>query len=159
MWSARGAERRGEERQGADRQRTVARQKPAKTGAAARHSDGKRRCAWCPTDPLYVAYHDDEWGIPVRDDRRLFEMLCLEVVIGGLELADHSAKSGPGTGLPLTISMRSKWPALCRINPYVISISLVLPDQPAGQAVTPVIPLLKLLLQKLQITSKKLSTK
>jgi DNA-3-methyladenine glycosylase I len=62
----------------------AARQKPAKTGAAARHSDGKRRCAWCPADPLYVAYHDDEWGIPVRDDRRLFEMLCLEGAQAGL---------------------------------------------------------------------------
>jgi len=36
------------------------------------------RCAWCGTDPLYVAYHDTEWGVPNHDDRHLFEMLVLE---------------------------------------------------------------------------------
>jgi DNA-3-methyladenine glycosylase I len=51
---------------------------------ARRHSDGKFRCAWCPEDPLYVAYHDEEWGRPVRDDRHLFEMLCLEGAQAGL---------------------------------------------------------------------------
>ncbi len=48
------------------------------------HADGKRRCAWCGTDPLYVAYHDEEWGVPVHDDRVLFEMLCLEGAQAGL---------------------------------------------------------------------------
>ena len=43
-----------------------------------------RRCAWCGSDPLYVAYHDDEWGVPVHDDRRLFEMLILEGAQAGL---------------------------------------------------------------------------
>jgi DNA-3-methyladenine glycosylase I len=42
------------------------------------------RCAWCGTDPLYVAYHDDEWGVPVHDDRLLFEMLILEGAQAGL---------------------------------------------------------------------------
>jgi len=42
------------------------------------------RCAWCGTDPLYVAYHDDEWGRPVRDDQQLFEMLTLEGAQAGL---------------------------------------------------------------------------
>ena len=42
------------------------------------------RCAWCGTDPLYVAYHDDEWGVPVHDDRHLFEMLVLEGAQAGL---------------------------------------------------------------------------
>ena len=51
---------------------------------AQRHGDGKLRCAWCPQDPLYVAYHDDEWGRPVRDERHLFEMLCLEGAQAGL---------------------------------------------------------------------------
>ncbi|MDB6086383.1 MAG: DNA-3-methyladenine glycosylase [Gammaproteobacteria bacterium] len=51
---------------------------------AQRHADGKRRCAWCPEDPLYVAYHDEEWGVAVRADRRLFEMLCLEGAQAGL---------------------------------------------------------------------------
>ncbi len=44
----------------------------------------KERCAWPGTDPLYVAYHDEEWGIPVHDDRRLFEMLILEGAQAGL---------------------------------------------------------------------------
>jgi DNA-3-methyladenine glycosylase I len=48
------------------------------------HADGKRRCAWCPPDPLYVAYHDEEWGRPVHDDGHLFEMLCLEGAQAGL---------------------------------------------------------------------------
>jgi len=42
------------------------------------------RCEWAGTDPLYVAYHDEEWGVPVHDDRRLFEMLCLEGAQAGL---------------------------------------------------------------------------
>src|ERR1700694_5898179 len=51
---------------------------------AQRHSDGKLRCAWCPADPLYLAYHDTEWGVPVHADRQLFEMLCLEGAQAGL---------------------------------------------------------------------------
>ena len=46
--------------------------------------DRKIRCEWCGSDPLYVAYHDDEWGVPVHDDRRLFEMLILEGAQAGL---------------------------------------------------------------------------
>jgi DNA-3-methyladenine glycosylase I len=49
-----------------------------------RHADGKLRCAWCTTDPLYLAYHDSEWGRPLHDDRKLFEMLCLEGAQAGL---------------------------------------------------------------------------
>jgi DNA-3-methyladenine glycosylase I len=48
------------------------------------HADGKRRCVWCGDDPLYVAYHDDEWGKPVHDDIRLFEKICLEGFQSGL---------------------------------------------------------------------------
>jgi len=44
----------------------------------------KKRCKWCGIDPLYVAYHDEEWGVPVHDDRRLFEMLILEGAQAGL---------------------------------------------------------------------------
>jgi len=51
---------------------------------AQRHTDGKLRCAWCPADPQYVAYHDVEWGVPVHADQRLFEMLCLEGAQAGL---------------------------------------------------------------------------
>ena len=43
-----------------------------------------RRCAWCGTDPLYVAYHDKEWGVPVHEDRLLFEQLILEGAQAGL---------------------------------------------------------------------------
>jgi DNA-3-methyladenine glycosylase I len=42
------------------------------------------RCPWCGDDPLYVAYHDQEWGVPVRDDRLLFEFLVLESAQAGL---------------------------------------------------------------------------
>ena len=55
-----------------------------RVATARRHADGKRRCAWCTDDPLYLAYHDDEWGVPVHDGRRLFEMLCLEGAQAGL---------------------------------------------------------------------------
>ncbi len=44
----------------------------------------KTRCAWCGDDPLYVKYHDAEWGVPVHDDRRLFEFLVLEGAQAGL---------------------------------------------------------------------------
>jgi len=42
------------------------------------------RCGWCGDDPLYVAYHDGEWGVPQHDDRRLFEKLVLEGAQAGL---------------------------------------------------------------------------
>ena len=46
--------------------------------------DGEKRCWWCGDDPLYVAYHDDEWGQPVTSDIRLFEKICLEGFQAGL---------------------------------------------------------------------------
>ncbi len=46
--------------------------------------DNKKRCSWCLSDPLYVQYHDEEWGIPIHNDRRLFEMLILEGAQAGL---------------------------------------------------------------------------
>jgi DNA-3-methyladenine glycosylase I len=45
---------------------------------------GVARCWWCGDDPLYRRYHDREWGRPVRDDRRLFEKICLEGFQSGL---------------------------------------------------------------------------
>ncbi len=42
------------------------------------------RCAWCGDDPLYINYHDDEWGVPQKDDRRMFEKICLEGFQAGL---------------------------------------------------------------------------
>ncbi|MCB1960269.1 MAG: DNA-3-methyladenine glycosylase I [Rhodocyclaceae bacterium] len=47
-------------------------------------ADTRSRCPWCGDDPRYVAYHDEEWGVPVHDDRRLFEMLILEGAQAGL---------------------------------------------------------------------------
>jgi DNA-3-methyladenine glycosylase I len=47
-------------------------------------SDGAPRCFWCAGDPLYESYHDREWGLPVRDDLRLFEKICLEGFQAGL---------------------------------------------------------------------------
>ena len=44
----------------------------------------QNRCPWCGTDPLYVAYHDKEWGVPVHDDRVLFEFIILEGAQAGL---------------------------------------------------------------------------
>ncbi len=61
---------------------------------ARRHPDGKLRCAWCPDDSLYVAYHDLEWGVPVHADRRLFEMLCLEGAQAGLSWLTILRKRG-----------------------------------------------------------------
>ena len=43
-----------------------------------------KRCWWCGDDPLYQAYHDNEWGVPVHDERGLFEFLCLEGAQAGL---------------------------------------------------------------------------
>jgi DNA-3-methyladenine glycosylase I len=47
-------------------------------------SDGRARCQWCGTDPLYVEYHDTEWGVPVHGDREMFERLVLESFQSGL---------------------------------------------------------------------------
>lgn len=44
----------------------------------------RSRCFWCGDDPLYIAYHDDEWGVPVHDDRLHFEQLILEGAQAGL---------------------------------------------------------------------------
>ncbi len=44
----------------------------------------KRRCPWCEINPQEIAYHDTEWGVPVHDDRRLFEFLILEGAQAGL---------------------------------------------------------------------------
>ena len=46
--------------------------------------DAKQRCWWCGDDELYQRYHDHEWGVPVHDDRHLFEFLCLEGAQAGL---------------------------------------------------------------------------
>lgn len=45
---------------------------------------GRVRCGWCTSDPIYIRYHDREWGVPVHNDRRLFEFLVLEGAQAGL---------------------------------------------------------------------------
>jgi DNA-3-methyladenine glycosylase I len=60
-----------------------------KTTATVNRAGGEKRrpvsrCWWCGTDPLYMRYHDEEWGRPVTDDRRLFEKVCLEGFQAGL---------------------------------------------------------------------------
>ena len=44
----------------------------------------KTRCSWCGDDPIYVEYHDTEWGVPLRDEQKLFEFLVLETFQAGL---------------------------------------------------------------------------
>jgi DNA-3-methyladenine glycosylase I len=46
--------------------------------------DGLQRCPWCGSDPIYVAYHDQEWGVPEEDDRALYEKLVLDGFQAGL---------------------------------------------------------------------------
>jgi len=52
--------------------------------ARATHADGLHRCPWAGQDPLYVAYHDEEWGVPEYDDRALYEKLILDGFQAGL---------------------------------------------------------------------------
>ena len=52
--------------------------------SAVRHEDGICRCNWCGTDPVYVAYHDTEWGVPEYDSQALFEKLMLDGFQAGL---------------------------------------------------------------------------
>ena len=59
-----------------------------------RHEDVKR-CFWAnPKNPLYIKYHDEEWGVPVHDDRKLFEMLVLEGFQAGLFLGVRAEQAG-----------------------------------------------------------------
>jgi DNA-3-methyladenine glycosylase I len=56
----------------------------ARTRAAAAAVAPRRRCGWCGAEPFYVDYHDREWGVPLHDDRALFEFLVLEGAQAGL---------------------------------------------------------------------------
>ena len=58
--------------------------KPEVGSTQLRAAEPRRRCSWAGDDPLMVAYHDDEWGVPSHDDRHLFEMLILEGAQAGL---------------------------------------------------------------------------
>jgi DNA-3-methyladenine glycosylase I len=59
-------------------------EKPPRVHTALLHADGRCRCPWAGLDPLYVAYHDEEWGVPEWDDRALFEKLILDGFQAGL---------------------------------------------------------------------------
>jgi DNA-3-methyladenine glycosylase I len=54
------------------------------TASPPQHADGKTRCLWPGQDPLYLAYHDEEWGVPEHDDRALFEKFILDGFQAGL---------------------------------------------------------------------------
>jgi DNA-3-methyladenine glycosylase I len=58
--------------------------KPERVKGPILHDDGLRRCPWAGNDPLYMAYHDEEWGVPEYDDRALFEKLILDGFQAGL---------------------------------------------------------------------------
>lgn len=69
----------------ARKKRISPRHKAIPRAAASHHLDGKVRCGWAPADDaVYTAYHDKEWGVPVHDDRLLFEFLILEGAQAGL---------------------------------------------------------------------------
>ena len=60
------------------------RERPPRIVVAVPHADGLQRCPWPGADPLYLAYHDEEWGAPEYDDRALFEKLVLDGFQAGL---------------------------------------------------------------------------
>ena len=59
-------------------------EKPPRVMTALKGADGLLRCPWAGVDPLYVAYHDEEWGVPEYDDRAMFEKLVLDGFQAGL---------------------------------------------------------------------------
>src|SRR5204862_1319272 len=69
---------------GRSRRCETAREAGALMSSARLHADGKKRCPWPGEDPFYMAYHDDEWGVPEYDDRALFEKLILDGFQAGL---------------------------------------------------------------------------
>jgi DNA-3-methyladenine glycosylase I len=67
---------------------------PGSAAAHPRETAGRKRCPWCLGSPEYVRYHDEEWGVPVHDDRVLFEFLILEGAQAGLAWSTILAKRG-----------------------------------------------------------------
>jgi DNA-3-methyladenine glycosylase I len=65
---------------------------PRPAAAHPRETAGRKRCPWCLGSPEYVRYHDEEWGLPVHDDRVLFEFLILEGAQAGLAWSTILAK-------------------------------------------------------------------
>ncbi len=65
---------------------------PRPAAAHPRETAGRKRCPWCLASPEYIRYHDEEWGLPVHDDRVLFEFLVLEGAQAGLAWSTILAK-------------------------------------------------------------------
>ena len=72
-----------------------------------------QRCLWCGVDPIYVAYHDKEWGVPELDDRALFEKLILDGFQAGLSWITI-LKSAKRFARRFTTSIHIVWPSLTR---------------------------------------------
>lgn len=62
------------------------------------------RCGWVSQDPLYIAYHDNEWGVPETDSKKLFEMICLEGQQAGLGYRGSPSSKNAKTIAPAFIS-------------------------------------------------------
>ena len=71
--------------------------------------DGKQRCGWGTSDPLYIDYHDYEWGRPLRDERALFELMSLEAFQSGLSWL-IILRNVPGSVRRSTASSPTSWP-------------------------------------------------
>ncbi len=69
----------------------------------------KHRCAWCGTDPLYIKYHDEEWGVPVHDDQLLFAKLILDGAQAGL------------SWITILRKRENYWQAFDQFNPEIIA--------------------------------------
>ena len=72
----------------------AAKASPARRTSRTRRAQSVGRCWWAGNDPLYIDYHDREWGFPVRDDRRLFEKICPRRLPGRPELAHDPGQAG-----------------------------------------------------------------
>jgi DNA-3-methyladenine glycosylase I len=68
----------------AEKKKTAKAEKSPRIHTSVPHADGRCRCPWAGHDPVYVAYHDEEWGVPEWDDRALFEKLILDGFQAGL---------------------------------------------------------------------------
>ncbi len=69
---------------GKEKPQLLEREKPPRVLIAVKGADGLSRCPWPGADPLYLAYHDEEWGVPEYDDRAMFEKLVLDGFQAGL---------------------------------------------------------------------------
>jgi DNA-3-methyladenine glycosylase I len=76
-----------------------------------RSSSDISRCGWVGDDPLMIRYHDDEWGVPVHDDAKLFELLTLEGAQAGLSWRTVLHKREGYRTLFKNVSTRGRWPA------------------------------------------------